>query len=232
MTTAMNIDPRFYRVAAICSLVSAVTTSLLIFLPYAFPPVAGFEDRMQLVHDPAYRLRAWVYLLHPFLVVTAALGVALSIARRAPVLAIVGMLGFLLWSFNEALQQTLTLFAFDEWRAEYAAADERARLAMRIKTEFYDGLWDAMYFLLLIGFTIGNLAFASVLLRERGLARICGCFLLAAVVLTLTYISGELNGPTLPAVITEWSYPAIQPLGRTLLGFWLWRGADAARPPS
>src|SRR5687768_5720153 len=75
---------KFYRTASVCSLLSAVTTLVLIFVPRLYAPVEGFDGRMARVHDPAYRLRAWAYLIHPFLVSMAALGVAFRIRRFAP----------------------------------------------------------------------------------------------------------------------------------------------------
>lgn len=226
----MAFDQRFYRVAAVCSMLSAVTTLLLIFLPELFQPVEGFEGRMARVREPAYVLRSWVYLLHPFLVFAAALGMAMRIRTWKSAAAVVGLAGFALWAATEAGQQTMTLFAFDRWREAYFTADEATRAAIRTNTVMYDGLWDAMYFLLLIGFTIGNLAFGQALVRVRGFSRVVGGFLLAAVALTLTNITGELRWFTLPEPLATWSYPAIQPLGRVLIGLWLWRAADESRP--
>ncbi|MBC8027686.1 MAG: DUF4386 family protein [Steroidobacteraceae bacterium] len=221
------IDPRFYRVAAIASFASVLTTLGLIFLPAFFAPGEGFEARMARVNDPAYQLRAWIYLVHPFLVLTAALAIALLLRMRAPVLAIVGFLGFLLWAFTEAGQQTLTLFAFDPWREAYAGADESTHAAIRMLTDIYDGLWNGMYVLLLIGFAVGNLCFGCAFLRVKGLTRIVGLFFLAACALTLALFMGELGFP-LPEPIASWSYPAIQPLGRALIGVWLWRESRMA----
>jgi len=34
----------------------------------------------------------------------------------------------------------------------------------------------------------------------------------------------------LPEPLASWSYPAIQPLGRILIGVWLWRVADESLP--
>jgi hypothetical protein len=99
---------------------------------------------MARIQDGAYVLRSWVYLLHPFLVFTAALGVALAVGRQAPVFAIAGMAGFTLWAFNEAGQQTLTLFAFDRWRVAWTGADETLREAIRVNALMYDGIRDAM----------------------------------------------------------------------------------------
>ena len=227
----MQFDPSFYRSAALCSILSAVTTLLLIFLPALFAPVEGFEGRMGRVQDPIYPLRAWTYLLHPFLVLTAALGVAMRIRRFAPAAAVIGLLGFVLWAFTEAGQQTLTLFAFDKWRAAYFAADEVLRSQIRSSTLMYDGLWDAMYFLLLIGFAIGNLSFGAALVRQHRFTRVVGVFFLAAFALTLTNIARDLSGFTLPELLSTWSYPAVQPVARILIGVWLWRAADETKAP-
>jgi hypothetical protein len=224
----MSIDPRFYRVAAVCSLVSSVTTLLLIFLPELFAPAPDFAARMGRIHETPYQVRSWAYLLHPFVVFTAALGLAFAVRRRAPVLAIAGMAGFLLWAFNEAGQQTLTLFAFDQWRAAWETADETTRAAIRVNAAMYDGIWDGMYMVLLIGFAIGNACIGAAMMGGQGLARVVGGFMLAACVLTVALFANECGLPLLPGVVLEWAYPAIQPLGRALIGVWLWRVAAEA----
>ena len=183
---------------------------------------------MARVHEGAYQLRSWVYLLHPFLVFTAALGIALALRQRSPVLAIGGMAGMLLWAFNEAGQQGLTLFAFDRWRLAWDAADAATREAIRINTQLYDGIWDGMYMVLLVGFAIGNACLGSALIAAGGLARAVGGFMLAACALTVALFFNELKLPLLPAAVLDASYPAIQPLGRALIGVWLWRMSRAA----
>jgi hypothetical protein len=219
----VNVDPRFYRVAAICSFVSVATTLMLIFLPELFAPAPDFPARMERIHEGAYQARSWAYLVHPFVVFTAALGVALAVGRRAPVLAIGGVVAFTLWAFNEAGQQTLTLFAFDKWRAAWEAADQTTRATIQVNATMYDGIWDGMYALLLIGFAIGNACLATALLGEPGLARVVGALMLAAVALTAALFFGELGIRLLPATALDGAYPAIQPLGRALIGVWLWR---------
>ena len=227
----MTLTPSFYRSVALCSILSAITTLGLIYLPEFYQPAEGFEGRMRRVDDPAYVLRSWVYLVHPFITFAAALGVGLRIRTLRSAAAIIGLAGFALWACNEALQQTMTLFAFDKWRAAYFAADEATRTIIRTNTAMYDGLWDAFYFLLLIGFSIGNFSLGIGLVRAgRGVTRLVGCFLLAAVAITLPIITGELQWGTLPEPLASWSYPAIQPLGRTLIGLWLWSAANEAAP--
>jgi len=228
----MKPDPRFFRVAAISSLLSAVTTLLLIFLPDWFTEVSDFEGRMGRIHEGAYQLRAWVYLLHPFLVFTAALGLALAVGARTPVLAIAGMAGFTLWAFNEAGQQTLTLFAFDRWREAWGTADAAARESIRINATMYDGLWDGMYMLLLIGFAIGNACLGAAMWRAESFARVVSVFLWAACALTVALFAGQIGVTLVPDALLEWAYPAIQPLGRVLIGVWLWRYATCRRTSS
>lgn len=225
---ALTFTPRFYRIAALCSFTSALTTLALIFLPQLFAPAEGFDGRMARVGDPAYQWRAWIYFAHPFLVFAAALAVALRIRRTASGAALVGVLGFQLWASSEAAQQALTLMAFDRWRAAYAAADDATRALIANQTAVYDGIWDALFFLLLVGFLIGNLGYARAMLRGAGLTFVVGAFYLAAAMLALLGISGELGGPVLPPPFDFWLYPLLQPLGRSLIGAWLWRNSDEA----
>lgn len=222
----MQFGGKFYRAAAVCSVLSAVSTLLLIFLPDFFAPGDGFEARMARVYDPAYRLRSWVYFVHPFIVMMAALAVAARLRSFRPALALVGLIAFLLWGFTEAAQQGMTLFAFDKWRVAFAGADEAARAQIRTLTMMYDGLWDGMYFLILVGFAIANACFGAALLQLEGLGRVVGALFIAACVLTVTLIWRELGWGELPEPVASWSYPAIQPLARVLIGVWLWRVAD------
>ena len=43
----LQFHPSFYKSAAVCSVLSAITTLGLIFLPHFFGPVEGFEARMR-----------------------------------------------------------------------------------------------------------------------------------------------------------------------------------------
>ncbi len=224
------IDPRFFRTAAIFSMISAVTTLMLIFLPDFYAGAPGFEARMARVYEPAYRLRAWAYLVHPFLVACAGLGIALALRRRAPVLALLGAIGILWWAFAEGSQQTLTLFAFDRWRVSWDTADAATRATIRINAAMYDGLWDGMYAFLLIAFAIGNACFGAALIRGPGLERIVAALFFAATALTLVLLIREAGAELVPESVLKWSYPATQPLARVLIGVWLWRAAAAEEP--
>jgi len=219
----MRFTPSFYRFAAICSIASAITTLCLIFLPGMLAPAADFAARMARVNDPVYGLYAWVYFVHPFLVVTAALAVAMRLRREAASLVIPGLLAFVLWGATEAGQQALTLFAFNPWRLAWLAGDSAVRATMEVRTAMYDGVWNALYFLLIVGFFIANSLYAVAMWRRRFFSRIVGAFYAGAAALTLTIIVTEVGGAQLlPDPIGFWVYPLIQPLARTLIGVWLW----------
>jgi hypothetical protein len=94
--------------------------------------------------------------------------------------------------------------------------------------DIYDGIWNGMHVLLLIGFAIGNLCFGIAMMRAKQFTRIVGLFFFAASALTLALFVGELGLP-MPEPLASWSYPAIQPpLGRALIGAWLWRESRMA----
>ena len=57
----MHFKPSFYRGAAVCSVLSAITTLLLIFLPRFFEPAQGFEGRMDRVMQLSGPLAEWSY---------------------------------------------------------------------------------------------------------------------------------------------------------------------------
>jgi hypothetical protein len=222
----VKFPPLFYRSAALCSFASALTTLGLIFLPRLFAPVEGFEGRMGRVHDDWYQLRAWLYLVHPFITGGAGLAVCLRIRAAAPAAAVIGIAGVSLWAVTEAAQQCFTLFAFDAWRAAYVAGDPAVRAQMPVLTTLYDEVWDAMYVLLLVGFVIGNTALGQAFVRGgRGLTHVVGAFYLCAVVLTLFYLLPEFGIPVSLGAFDAWIYAATQPLARILIGLWLWRHA-------
>lgn len=220
----MHFTPSFYRFAAVCSILSAITTLGLIFLPGMMAPAGDFAARMARVNDPVYQLYAWVYFVHPFLVVAAALGVSMRLRREAPSLVIPGLVAFLLWGATEAGQQALTLFAFNPWRLAWLAGDPVVRATMEARTAVYDGVWNAMFFLLIVGFLIANSLYALALWRRPGLSRLVGALYAAAAILTLQIVVVEVGGgQLLPEALDFWVYPLIQPVARTLIGVWLWK---------
>lgn len=226
---ANRFPPSFYKVAAIASFASAITTLLLIFLPDLFAPAGEFESRMRRVLDPAYVLRSWTYLAHPIVTFAAALAVAVRLRAR-PALVLPGLIGFALWAMVEVGQQMMTLFMYDPWRRAWLAGDPALRATMELRHALYDGLWDASYYTLLLGFLIGAAFYAAAMIRLGGFSRLVGAFYAAVAALTFWNFAVALGAPELPPLLDRWLYPAAQPLGRVLIGVWLWRNADENGP--
>jgi hypothetical protein len=228
----MHFSPRFYRGVAICSVISAITTLGLIFLPRLYEPVPDFEARMALGGHPAYVLRSWIYLFHPFLVFPAMLGVAVRCRARAAGAAALGLAGFAVWGATEAGQQALTKVTIDRtWRAAWPRASEAARATIREQVALYDLLWDSMYLLILLAFLAGSVFLGLAVRRVAAssvsapaLTRWVSIALWAGGGLTLMFLLPEF-GVRFQIPGSEWFYPLIQPAGRTLVGVWLWREA-------
>lgn len=222
----MRFTPAFYRTAAVLSLLSAATTLLLIVLPHWYAPAPDFAARMARVQDPAYVLRAWTYLVHPFLVTTAALAVAARLRRTAASWVVPGCVAFVVWGATEVAQQSFTLFAYDPWRVAYLAGDAGVRAAMVERDALYAAVWNAMWTFLLLPFLVGNVLYAVALVRQQGLSLAVGAFYAAAAVLTALLLFGEFGLPTLPQPVLALLYPSLQPIARVLVAIWLWRNAD------
>ncbi|MEP7247420.1 MAG: hypothetical protein ABI885_27565 [Gammaproteobacteria bacterium] len=135
------------------------------------------------------------------------------------------MIAMLVWAATEAAQQAFTLQAFDHWRIAYLAGDAAVRSTLALRVALYDGIWDALYFLLLLAFAIGNGLYSIALWRGRALEKAVSVGYAGAALLTASLIVVEMGGPGMPSAIEPWVYPAIQPLARTLIGVWLWRNA-------
>ncbi|HYE49081.1 MAG TPA: hypothetical protein VEB20_05790 [Azospirillaceae bacterium] len=216
----------FFRLAGLCSALSAVTTLVLIYGPSLYPAPATLEDRIALLADPWFRLRAWTYYLHPFLCFVAALG-TWALARRFDAgMALLGVVFLGLWAVTEAMQQALSLVALNwTWRAGYAAADSATQAAYRQYMDMFAALWDGLYFLLLTGFLLGNLCYALALRRAPGLGRVLAVlFALAAALSVLNFLAGY-GGPDWAGAVAGAAYPLVQPAARLLLGVWLWRAS-------
>lgn len=221
----MSFSPRFYRGAAICSFLSALTTLGLIYLPRWYQPVPDFDARMALITNTAYLLRSWIYLVHPFLVVTAVLAVAARCWARTAGAAALGVMGFSLWAAVEAGQQAFTKVALDRtWRAAWPTADAAAREVIRANVALHDLVWDSLYLLLLLGFLSGSVALMIATWAQGGLGRWVAAAFAAGGALTFFFLLPELGGPALLEGL-DWAYPLLQPAGRTLIGVWLWKAA-------
>jgi len=219
----------YLKTAAVCSLLGAITTALLIFLPAT--PASTFDDQVLLSGNPIYMSKLWVLFLHPQLNVIAVSGIAVLLFRKAQGLVIIGTFFFLIWAVTEAAQQAFMIDAVNQiWRAGYSVAeDERMRQAFYNNLIGSIGLRDSMYFLLLYAFGMGSLFYGFACLRGETLGKwIGGSFLFFGLLSLVSFVRYYAGGEAFSGIVDwsyAWIYAWLQPLARAATGYWLWKEA-------
>ena len=233
----MNPNPALLRVAAACALLSGVTTFGVHLLPLLVPPVVTFDDQIALSVNPAYIFRLWWVIAHILLVLFSMWGFGVVKLRTAPGAAGFGLFGFLLFGLAELLRTAFTLHAVNGWRKAHAAAsDEAARAFLQGLLSAWPGIGTALFFLMILGFLIGNLGFGAATWRGQGLEKAVSVALLAWATISLCVLAAEFGGAAWIAP-PEWLSVSYQPAARFLIAAWLWKKAressgSAARSPS
>lgn len=218
---------KFIKVAAACSIIGAITTALLIFLPS--PEAKDFEAQVQLFNNKLYLSKLWVLFVHPQFNLIAALGIAAVLLKKYPEFIIPATLFISIWAYTEANQQAFMIDAVNQyWRPGYINAENEAT-----KAAFYaqligaPAIRDSQYFLLLFGFGVGSFLFGLALIKEDKLGVILGvCYLFVSLVSLISfaryYLGFEAVAPLIDGFY-NWLYPWLQPLVRMALGIWLWK---------
>ena len=219
-----NFRP-FIRLTAICSLLGALTTALLLFLPN--PAAPDFESQVLLSKNGMYMAKLWILFLHPQVNLLASFGIAFLLFRKYPLQIVVGTLFLTLWAFSEMTQQGLLIDALNQiWRPGYLGAEEETnRETFRVLIEGAKGLSDSKYFLVIYGFGLGSLLFGLAFVQENGMAKWIGWALLFIGILSLSSFARYYLEVSLLNVPVNWSYkyiyPYLQPLVRIAIGIWI-----------
>ena len=228
----MTADRSLLRTGAVCAVLSAVTTFLLWLLPRLYAAPSGFDEIVALHANRTYMARWWVNFIHIFFALTAYCAVAAALWHRSRTLAAMGLLWFILWGFTELLGVSINIWAVNmKWRAGFDAADAAGREILTANLQGFSAIWDAMFFLLLVGFFLGTLFFGLAAARGKGLERLVGLLLLLAAPLTVGIFLGEYTPITWMNAVTGWIYPFLQPVSRALMGVWLWQLAAERGAP-
>ncbi|MEL6659268.1 MAG: hypothetical protein AAFP77_04310 [Bacteroidota bacterium] len=215
------------KFAAICSILGAITTALLLFLPR--PTAADFESQLLLHDNSLYLARLWILFLHPQVNFIASLGIAYVLVRRFPARIIFGTFFLLVWAYTEMSQQSLLIDGLNQiWRPAYLAAQESAdQNIYRTLITGTAGYSDSQYFLVIYGFGLGSLCYGLAFLSLGNWAKWLGGALVFIGLLSLAAFSRYYLGMNWLNWVVDSSYsyiyPYLQPLVRIGLGVWLWR---------
>ncbi len=225
----MILSP-FFRMAAFASILSALTTSLLIFLPE--PEAVDFSAKLALHSNQLYLLKKWILLFHPMFAYLAMTALAVHFFKTKAHLVVPGMFFGLIWAMTEMVQQAYTIVALNNhWRPSYqAATDESVKNAIFSQLNGFYPVWDSMYFLIIFGFGIASILFGIALFSGNKLAKLLAVIsILIGLFSILNFVSDYLQVTNLLPLVNlwyEWFYPYLQPLWRILLSLWLWKLAQ------
>ncbi len=217
---------KFLMVSAVCSMLGALTTGLLIFLPAA--EVLDFESKVQLYQNKLYLTKLWILFFHPQFNTIASLGICVLLVKRYPLQIIPGTLFLLVWFYSEMSQQAFLIDALNQiWRPGYLEAeDEITQTINRTLIHGATGLSDSKYFLVIYGFGLGSLLYGLAFVQEKSKTEKCiGASLIFIGTLSLSsflryYLSMDFLSPYVDWSYT-WIYPYLQPLVRIGIGIWI-----------
>ncbi len=219
------------RAGAVCSFLGALTTALLMTLPY--PEAADFESRVLLYENSLYLGRLWILFLHPQVNLLAALAIAYLLFRKYPLQVAFGMVFLAVWAYTEMSQQALLIDALNQiWRPGYLdAGTEPAKNMYTTLIHAASGISDSQYFLVIYGFGIGTFLYGLAFVQEPGLGRWIGVSLLFIGVLSLASFSRYyLGAGALNNIVNgtyKWIYTYLQPLVRIAMGIWIFRAVGS-----
>jgi hypothetical protein len=203
----------------LCAVLAAGTTLSNNLLPHLYD-AEGFDARTALIHNPFYAARQWVLLVHPFLTLMLALGMALALKDRAPGRAAAGYsFAFVEKMVEFLLGFTILIVVNGAWKAAYLAGGPDPA-ALRAKIETFQQVTEAAYPLLWVTYSLSTGLFVSALPR-RGLAGWAAATGALTIVITAMMLAGEYLGQRWLMPIVEWTYPWTLTAHRLLTGLWL-----------
>lgn len=219
------------RVAAIASLLSALTTAVLIYGPNlqtGSNPIAQAE----LHNNWGYLYKPWVLFIHPQFAFIASLGAAVVLFEKNPALVSIGLFYLLLWAVTEITQQAYIIDGLNQfWRPAYLNADtETQKQTYDTIITGFKGTYDSMYFVLLFGFGIGTTLFGLAFLSATLFEKTIGATFIFIGSLSLAAFASYYAGLSVVSPVSSWIYAnvygVIQTGVRLALGYWLWREAN------
>ncbi len=212
----------FIRGAAVCAFLSALTTLGVHLLPLLHP-AQTFEQQLLMVKNPVYIFRLWVVLIHILLVLASMWGVAAARYRTAAGLLGIGLGGYWIFGLAELFRVSLTLNAVNGWRSRYLnETDPTVQEFLRQNLLSWPQVNDALFFLLILGFLIGNLFYAFALRKGVGLEKWVSILLFIWAGMSSATLLEEFLGQTWLNFFPAFLSYTFQPFVRIMIGIWLW----------
>lgn len=220
-----------FKIAALASFLSALTTLLLIYGPNV-QAETGVMSQAQLHSNWGYLYRPWVLFFHPQFAFIASLGVAVALFKKRPALISIGLFYLLIWAATEMTQQAHIIDGLNQfWRPGYINAEsDIQKQAYSTIIKGFEGISDSLYFVLLFGFGIGTTLFGFAFLSPHFYDKAIGISLIFIGSLSLAAFTGYYTGLSFITPVTSWIYAniygVVQSGVRVGIGIWLWHIAS------
>jgi hypothetical protein len=221
----MNIQKRFIRFAAVCCLLSVITT-LGIHAFFPDPPVT-FDQRLHLFRDPVYILNRWWVIIHCLLVIVAMWGFAQLEYKNSPGGIGLGFLFFSVFAIAEISRQMIVLFYTNGLREQYLASpDPILKEGIKISLTHAGLLTAPLFGLFILSFGLGGICYGLSLANKKGFTKIISVLLLISGFASLIFLGNSFwKSSSLDLFIEKFNL-VFTPAMRLIVGIWLWKRAE------
>lgn len=218
----INQNKAFLKIASISAFISAITTFFLWLLPKFYNTPANFTEAVSMHQNAYYISRLWVNFIHIPFALTAYFGLTLILYKKQPATSLFGMMWLGIWGTIEMIGVAALIFTVNgNWRSSYALANDQTKTILETNITSFMGVWDSLFFVILVAFLLGSLFFAIATQRGKGLEKLLSYLLWAAVPLTVLIILSNYANQAWAGKITGLVYPALQPVSRAVLGLFI-----------
>jgi hypothetical protein len=216
----------FFRFAALCAFASALTTFGVHLLPLLHP-ANTFEEQLLLSQNPIYELRLWVVLIHILFVLASMWGIAAVKYKTAAGWIGLGLGGYWIFGLAEFFRVSFALNAITSWRARLLnEPNSEIRELLKENLLSWPQINDALFFLLVFGFLLGNICYGVATFKSSGLEKWISNLLFVWAALGCITMFHEFLNQTWMNFVPDFISYTYQPLVRILIGVWLWKQGE------
>ncbi len=222
----------FFRFVAICAFLSALTTFGVHLLPLLHP-ANTFEEQLQLSNNPIYKIRLWIVFIHILFVLASMWGVAAAKYKTAAGWIGLGLGGYWIFGLAEFFRVSFALNAVNGWRSRFLSeTDPHAREFLKENLMSWPQINDTLFFLLVIGFLMGNIFYAIATWKGIGLEKWVSNLLFVWAAIGFITLLHEFLGQIWLNFMPEFISYTFQPFVRIIIGIWLWKTAQLSEVKS
>lgn len=215
------------RFAAVCSLLTVLTTFGLYFL---FESPTGFDEKLLLYKHSVHNFRLWVVIFHCIFITITMYAIALILFKNNPGYAGLGFISILVFAIMEITRAFGVLLYINPLRQKYLeSTSEISRQLIQNSFENWDLICSLMFGVFILGFAFNKLCYGLAIIKGEGIDRWMG-------IIFLLWAAIGFNGLYLEFSYAEWRYQIMnytsytfQPAARLFIAYWLFMQTSPKR---